>query len=105
MKTREKIEQYFSKNLHATVREIQKACNISSPSVVAHHLKMMNTTTININSGKPTERKIESLFKEIQKIEQKIDELKRLQLQKITFRDKLLRDKLLIRKIDNQQNL
>jgi len=36
--TREKIRKYKAANPDATIREIQKACKCSSPSVVSFHL-------------------------------------------------------------------
>ncbi len=35
---REKVRKYKDANPDATIREIQKACQLSSPSVVAFHL-------------------------------------------------------------------
>lgn len=39
MKTRERVLRYRERHPTATVREIQEALDISSPSVVHHHLK------------------------------------------------------------------
>lgn len=38
-KTRDDILAYRDSHPGATVREIQKACGVSSPSVVQHHLE------------------------------------------------------------------
>ncbi len=37
--TRDRILAYRAEHPDATVREIQAACGVSSPSVVQHHLK------------------------------------------------------------------
>jgi len=39
--TRQRIKKYRDKHPGATVREIQKACDVSSPSVVHFHLKKL----------------------------------------------------------------
>lgn len=38
MRTKDRVRDYRRRNPHATVREIQDALNISSPSVVQYHL-------------------------------------------------------------------
>lgn len=43
MTTRERIATYLKRHATATVREIQKACRVSSPSVVQYHLERMDT--------------------------------------------------------------
>jgi SOS-response transcriptional repressor LexA len=43
MSTRDKIEAYLRDHPSATVREIQHAVGASSTSVVAHHLKRLDT--------------------------------------------------------------
>jgi len=40
---RDKIALYVSKHTKATVREIQRACGISSPSLVQYHLDRLDT--------------------------------------------------------------
>lgn len=44
MKTRERVLRYREKHPNATVREIQSALKISSPSVVHHHLTHASRT-------------------------------------------------------------
>lgn len=41
--TRDKINAYVKRKPEATVRQIQKACKISSPSVVQYHLERLST--------------------------------------------------------------
>lgn len=43
MNTRDAIKEYIRFHPAATVREIQEACKISSPSVVHYHLERMDT--------------------------------------------------------------
>lgn len=43
MTTREKIASFVKRHSKATVREIQKACGVSSPSVVQYHLERLDT--------------------------------------------------------------
>jgi predicted ArsR family transcriptional regulator len=46
MTTRERIAAYVERHPEATVRAIQAACDISSPSVVQYHLERLNTKKI-----------------------------------------------------------
>lgn len=39
MRTRDRVKSYAAEHPDATVREIQSALKLSSPSVVQHHLK------------------------------------------------------------------
>ena len=41
--TRQRIRAYRDRNPGASVRKIQKACHVSSPSVVYYHLKKMES--------------------------------------------------------------
>lgn len=52
--TRDAIIAYRQKNPRATLREIQSACGISSPSVVHHHMKQiaMHATECPICKGR-----------------------------------------------------
>ena len=43
MTTREKIRDYVARNPAATLREIMRACGVSSPSVVHYHLERLDT--------------------------------------------------------------
>lgn len=43
MTTRERIATYVKRHPDSTVREIQKACRVSSPSVVQYHLERIDT--------------------------------------------------------------
>lgn len=49
--TREKIRKYKSANPDATIRAIQKACGVSSPSVVSFHLNQIKLEQFSLTTN------------------------------------------------------
>lgn len=41
--TREKVAAYIKRNPEASIRQVQKACGLSSPSVARYHLLRIDT--------------------------------------------------------------
>jgi predicted transcriptional regulator len=90
-KKRDKIASYLDKNPKATYREIQKALKLSSTAIVRHHLQALNINTLN---AKNPNKKIDSLAKEIQEIEDKKQELENLKYEKIRLLHQLVKQQI-----------
>ena len=71
---RDKILAYKAKHPEATVRQIQKACGVSSPSVVDHHLK---SSAYEDYSFKDLKDENATLRKEVKRLKQKLARVER----------------------------
>ena len=63
---RDRIRAFVAKNEGATVREIMKACKISSTSVVAHHLRALQYDGVDVKELRAENELLRRRVKELE---------------------------------------
>lgn len=77
---RDRILAYREKHPNATIRQIQSACGVSSPSVVSHHLKQAEYAKYSLSIRELVDENA-ALRKEVKRLNGKLDRVKKIAME------------------------